>query len=362
MPFLAECLFCKGKVRVPDHALGQSLTCPRCASAFTLVPMENPPEISEAKLIRLPATAGTLPTFTATPDANDAPGLEEPQEKDDPRPPIQPAVFAGALAFFLASAAAVCLSFPSLRAVTLCLSSLAAVGGLVAWRTAPGSRAWIPAAGTTLSLPVLLVATFWPYMLSTSVPPPRHTGDLGPLDKRPIVAVAIEGEKEEPAPPWIDAAKFCAQQGDMRVRVLSAGVEPRPGHRPKNSPPLLQLALRLSNVGTGRTINYHGWGKKEGEQGQPAVVRDNANAGYKVLPAAPLSGGGLLRTAHLGPGESLKENLAFEPPPPKSIQFLRLELPAAAIGGTGVLHFQVPRDMIEWREPAEPPAPEKGKP
>src|SRR5438105_1226243 len=41
MPFVAECILCKHRVRVPDHALGASGRCPRCASYFTLAPADD---------------------------------------------------------------------------------------------------------------------------------------------------------------------------------------------------------------------------------------------------------------------------------------------------------------------------------
>ena len=44
MPFIAECLFCKGKVRVPDSADGWSIECPRCGNSFTATPMCHPPK------------------------------------------------------------------------------------------------------------------------------------------------------------------------------------------------------------------------------------------------------------------------------------------------------------------------------
>src|SRR5262249_30404817 len=36
MPFIAECTFCKGKVRVPDTSAGLGMSCPRCGNFFTL--------------------------------------------------------------------------------------------------------------------------------------------------------------------------------------------------------------------------------------------------------------------------------------------------------------------------------------
>ena len=55
MPFVAECLFCRRKVRAPDHAVGASISCPGRGSYFTLLP-GAPAPAGQA------LTAGTIST------------------------------------------------------------------------------------------------------------------------------------------------------------------------------------------------------------------------------------------------------------------------------------------------------------
>src|SRR5690242_15756916 len=98
MPFLAECVFCKGKVRVPDHALGRSVACPRCGSSFTLAPMVDPPSLAEAKLCKPPANAATFSPVAAIP----APGTDEAPSNDESAPQSQRAPWAGAVSMLLA--------------------------------------------------------------------------------------------------------------------------------------------------------------------------------------------------------------------------------------------------------------------
>src|SRR5437762_257182 len=45
MSFVAQCVFCKHKVKAPDEALGASVRCKKCDNSFTLAPIEEaPPE------------------------------------------------------------------------------------------------------------------------------------------------------------------------------------------------------------------------------------------------------------------------------------------------------------------------------
>jgi len=41
MPFVAECIMCRQKVRVPDRGAGASVQCPRCKSYFTAAAESN---------------------------------------------------------------------------------------------------------------------------------------------------------------------------------------------------------------------------------------------------------------------------------------------------------------------------------
>src|SRR5207302_8144162 len=50
MSFVAQCIFCKHKVKAPDEALGASVRCKKCDNSFTLAPIEKAP--SEQVLTR----------------------------------------------------------------------------------------------------------------------------------------------------------------------------------------------------------------------------------------------------------------------------------------------------------------------
>jgi hypothetical protein len=341
MPFLAECVFCKGKVRVPDYAVGQSVACPRCGNAFTLAPMTDPPAVTQANLVRPPSGAATIA-------ANPAPCAESEAAAPIPQQRIEPAALVAAFSLFLASAAAIGASFPQVRPMTLALGCGALVCGLGAWRAGPRGRTVPAAVGVLVSLPVLLIAGFWPYLLTTA-PVPAVKEDDGPLDTRPVIALTMEGEPVEKTPEWIDASKHSVQQGDLRVRVLSAVVKPAfDPVGPKAPPRYLHIALRLTNVGSGRDITHRGWAPREAGYSKVAVLHDNNGMAYKAMPTAPNTSGGLRRTSSLEASDPVEQTLVFEPPP-ESVAFLRLELPAAAAGGAGVLRLQIPKKMMEWR-------------
>jgi hypothetical protein len=52
--------------------------------------------------------------------------------------------------------------------------------------------------------------------------------------------------------------------------------------------------------------------------------------------------------ASIWPGKSVEDVVVFEEPVVRA-EYLRLELPASAFGGTGKLRFQIPTEMIEKR-------------
>jgi hypothetical protein len=52
----------------------------------------------------------------------------------------------------------------------------------------------------------------------------------------------------------------------------------------------------------------------------------------------------------IGPGGSFTETLVFERPSENAI-YLKLELPAAAFGGTGPLNFEIPQRLIRGNTP-----------
>ena len=56
---------------------------------------------------------------------------------------------------------------------------------------------------------------------------------------------------------------------------------------------------------------------------------------------------GQIKSESIYPGKTVNDLLVFEVPL-KNVQYLRLELPAENIGGSGKLRFQIPQSKIRW--------------
>src|SRR5262245_37353841 len=123
MAFIAACGYCHGKVRVSDRAEGSSLTCPRCGNAFTVVPMDHPPEnpgtvTAPTKQPSLPAA----PDQTREEDVQEAPTPETSGWRVDP---------VGLAAFACGSAGLLLASIPMLHPATIPLAGLGLLIGVV---------------------------------------------------------------------------------------------------------------------------------------------------------------------------------------------------------------------------------------
>src|SRR5438105_379954 len=146
MSFIAQCIFCKHKVKVPDEALGASVRCKKCDNSFTLAPIEEAP--SEQVLTRFrrhaPAAAcgatdvaspGTgLLTDQASaplPSHNGPADHAVAQEIPDPARTLRRAIhLAGAMGLVLGGAGLACASFAAFDGLTVPLSIAGVVVGL----------------------------------------------------------------------------------------------------------------------------------------------------------------------------------------------------------------------------------------
>jgi hypothetical protein len=101
--------------------------------------------------------------------------------------------------------------------------------------------------------------------------------------------------------------------------------------------------MRIHNAGVSRTLKYTSWS----EAGLAvASLQDNRGKGYSLRkPAVTAAIPGHVSSATVAPGKFANDVLAFEAPDTE-IDFLRLELPGAALGATGTFRFEIPRSMI----------------
>jgi hypothetical protein len=361
MPFVAECLFCRRKVRAPDHAVGASISCPGCGSYFTLLP-------------GAPARAGHLRTDPAehgAPTAGTSATGIEPEAPPDLGPPAPfTALGSGApegrrrlsplavAALFVGSLALLFASLPGLDLLSLpCggLGLLLGLAGLLGAR-ASGRGLFLSAAGAGLSAAVLVVALAWPGLFN---PLKGARARTTPESEQPRAVPMGKGAAGRDSTPvaeggWVDASRDTVQVRDLRVRVLTAVVRTIPFKDPARARAArdrhLLITLRIYNLGTERRLAYSSWGEPSpGREEEVARLSDNTGRTYRLKSfgaGAEVVG----RSAHasLAPGKYVDDMLIFDPPA-AAAEHLRLELPGAACGAAETFRLQLPRTMVQAR-------------
>jgi hypothetical protein len=393
MSFFAECPFCSLKLRgVPEDRRGDSVECPRCHSFFTLAAMADPPKEAPAPLqsaaLRESAPLQAAPVSSPPAEPARAPVLNftplpvppavEPaptsllarapaptrppdvgnddEDLDDALPPPPAAARRlGAVSLLVASVAVAAASVPHLGGLTAPLGGVGVVLGLLGLvaRAWSGHPTRLPLAGLGVSLAVLLGARFVPALIGHRQP---AAGGPAPVDA-PVAAVPLRnpGTGRRAAvseSEWVEASRQAVVKGDIRVRIRSVAVTSVEGKDAAGRlfPPQASLVIgvRLVNVGVAHRVVYRSWADADRPAGQPAPrLTDHHGHRYELRPFAPGEEAvGHVRGAPLTPGQRADDILVFEPPG-ADVEYLRLELPAAAFGASGTLRWQIPRGMIK---------------
>jgi hypothetical protein len=249
--------------------------------------------------------------------ANEPAPVQDPPSDDYP----------DAVRMALASIAAVGVGFflcylPYGRLATILLSLLsAALAGLSLLGL--DRRAWIGWIGVALNGLFVLVLVGFPGQLGLegwwpvrTPPAPEQTAGLTP-----------DG--------WVDAGAAAWEENDVLVGLTFAMVGPPPG--PAGSErlgPCLWIGVRVTAVGS-REFSFSGWDPTASNG--PILT----TASGTRLAGRPAGKAELVTVKEGKPAEFI---LAFEVPPDG--QALRLELPAAAYGGTAPARFQIAPELI----------------
>jgi hypothetical protein len=163
-----------------------------------------------------------------------------------------------------------------------------------------------------------------------AAPKPDELGKPTPLQEKSIRDVSSNRG-------WRDISKIKAVgSGNLRVEVSAAWLE---GEN-------VCVEVALSNPKGPGVLNYKSWngaGKKP--EDTAAVLLDSEDRVCRLVSREQAPHAGRKVTAELAPGESTTDVLVFEEPK-DAYDHLRLALPYAAIGRTGALGFQIPRDMV----------------
>jgi len=172
---------------------------------------------------------------------------------------------------------------------------------------------------------------------------PKLEGGLGKAVGE-LGAAPPPQEAPKPKDEWADAGNE-VQQGDICIRVKSAKVDfvglTGYGGRETGASQekFLQIALMIENRGDSVKINYEGWG---GRAFGGASVKDDLGNSYRGINFGFANKVvGQIKDESVYPGKIISDVLVFEEPIKKA-KFLKLELPASALGGTGILRIKIP--------------------
>ena len=166
---------------------------------------------------------------------------------------------------------------------------------------------------------------------------------------------SVAPKAPEPALPtkqWTSAAK-AVRQGDIKVRVTSVNVgkvavKDMFGNSQKSKDELLTIKLEVTNLSTGKKIDFETWRGADFSFGEDyaSLTDDNDNT-YKRINFGTLSVpiGGVSQES-IYPGKSVIDVLVFEVPV-DTVKWMHLKLPARNFQGEGMLRFEIQASMIK---------------
>ncbi len=344
MPRTIKCPSCKNEVKVPEVAT--LATCPKCCTTFRADAVGEEEGISTAPS---PAPIGKSAPAGIKPAPARAPAPVAADDEDEEGSWISPW---GAAAFVAVTLALIQASVPGVRALTLALAVLGLfLVGLGIWATR-GDRqrkdwVWFSLTGA-LSMGVLLAALAFRGRLlnerwaqDTEIPPENPEMLRAVARSMPR---ALEEGKPMGAEDWADAEAEAVRQGDVLVRVESVKVGPISG---KGDTPYLQVVLRVTNCKPERTFTVEGFSKD-----QPTLTDDAGHlcAFVEQRPRRQSRGNEpVFDPTHSGVAELApldrpsQDYLLVFASPPATFQSLKLEVPAAPWGRSGVCRLRINR-------------------
>jgi hypothetical protein len=154
------------------------------------------------------------------------------------------------------------------------------------------------------------------------------------------------GEEE-----WIDAGRNVVQTQQARVRFLRATVRWEKGKgAAKKQAGSLAIEVQVENIGPAHSLRFAGWGlsAEPASWRRPRLV-DNERKEYALIqPPDPRDAHAKPPEPSLRPGQSTQEVLVFKPPP-LTVKYLRLTLPAEQTGQAGEFRLHILRNLINDR-------------
>jgi hypothetical protein len=356
--------------------MGHSITCKKCGNNYTLAPSEDIPQPSATKggaaaavgalrtPVAMPAPAHADPAQVDTAahavvvTTPDTPRLQMPPAPTMmPAPaPLAPAMrrvpwngFAVA-AFFLGGVALVSASVSWLQWLTFPLAGAGLLAGLICLLATPLETlrdVVLLLVGETVSIAVILIALVWPALFGMDPRLTRETPAAPDANRQllqPHASTAAASQKPQTlaANQWAAADKYDMDHGNVRLSIAAAVIRDEPpssDRKDKRREKELSITVKLSHVGVKDAVAFHGWQTPHA----PRLTVAGHAVAFKRRHGEGQGGG-----RNLVPFQPIQEVLVFEAPPATE-ETLRLELPAAAFGGAGVVRFELPRSMLSIR-------------
>jgi hypothetical protein len=360
MPILVQCPYCgQGKVNAPESAIGLTVVCRLCSSCFTIAPDTLMPKAATPAAARLVESRKTTtrtdaaaraetalavltgaPTEPSTAVASVAPVapvevVPVPQRSDSSFVPALIALCCGGIGLAVSQ-----LPYGRFGTVGLGVIGLAFAGVAVAM--AQGKR-WLPTAALSLNGLALLLAVLLPEWLGVSSWRPVRTAD----DSNVVRAVGLQDGLASPAE-WVDVSKAAWQRDDVRVGVSGFTIAPvelvgAKDKRVWTKEPVLQIRVKVENVGVARPFEVHPWPTASGPESPRLTDASGKVITFKKFADGWTPSARPPQPKVLFPGRSTEQLLIFDAPG-KTSGDLRLELPASVFGGTESVKLLLPRN------------------
>jgi hypothetical protein len=322
--------------------------------------------------------------------------MAEPGSRNVPFGLGVPSLLLGISAFVLSVVPFVLGGFASASTASLPLGGLGfllGLGGLAVSIMHRGHQIGFPLAGLACNLSALVTALIGisglgnAHLKTDGVGPFKHEKalalnqeDAGPNSGKRGEAVASPAKTkraEVKDPDWIDASNGPFAYGDISVKVgmvlvNSVTIKDVLGQQTDTQQKYLGIQLFIGNAGKTKKINYRGWAgvvnagdltdllKSAGKEGggigdviglsggrNAANLTDNFGNSYKriALELGAEIPGQIKGDTSIYPGSIVEDLLVFEMPV-ENVQYLCLELPAAAFGEKGSIYLKIPQSMI----------------
>jgi hypothetical protein len=372
MPIKARCPYCRVyRLRAPDHAVGQSVTCKNCHNCFTIVETEQEaplPSGAHPSLIARHAEplaqshSEPASSIAVTADAPSEPEFDdapEPQAVEMLPPATAPQVFerrnirprpdsAFVVALFSIMAGGVGLSLSQTGLAhygTVAGGTLGLVLAVIGLARVD-KRLSAPMFALAFNLVAVAVVVLLPEWLNLRSWRPPVESDTSTV----VLAVGHNGTSA-PAGEWIDASTSSWQLGHTRVTAGRVSVGPVEIAGPDGKKRLthenyVQLRVRIKNVGVFGAVRFSDWSSDSIRLVDSAgnlVARKTFDSGIEPT--------GRCAPAKLAPSQAIDCLLFFEAVP-TNISYLRLDLPGEAFGVAVHVRMEIP-----WRQILFRPAP-----